>query len=115
MKARPAGPGGASFRYTTFIGSVISRGVPSTRILTNAPLSISAITMCEGMCPHPSPALRKARLAPRSASRQVSGELERQQIARVLRDSETFDEAAVRLGIDPSTLWRKRKRYGLHR
>jgi len=42
-------------------------------------------------------------------------ELERQQIARVLRDSETLDEAAACLGIDPSTLWRKRKRYGLHR
>ena len=42
-------------------------------------------------------------------------ELERQQIARVLRDSGTLDEAAARLGIDPSTLWRKRKRYGLHR
>ena len=42
-------------------------------------------------------------------------ELERQQIERVLGDSETFEEAAARLGIDPSTLWRKRKRYGLHR
>jgi len=39
-------------------------------------------------------------------------ELERQQIARVLAKSETLEEAAARLGINPSTLWRKRKRYG---
>jgi NtrC-family two-component system response regulator AlgB len=42
-------------------------------------------------------------------------ELERQQIERVLRHSETLGEAATRLGIDPATLWRKRKRYGLNR
>jgi hypothetical protein len=32
MNARPAGPGGASLRKTTFIGRFMSRGVPSTRI-----------------------------------------------------------------------------------
>jgi NtrC-family two-component system response regulator AlgB len=42
-------------------------------------------------------------------------DLERQQIARVLRDSDTFEEAAARLGINRATLWRKRKRYGLNR
>jgi NtrC-family two-component system response regulator AlgB len=42
-------------------------------------------------------------------------ELERQQIARVLGASETLEEAAERLGIHPTTLWRKRKRYGLDR
>src|SRR4029077_4146904 len=36
-------------------------------------------------------------------------ELERQQIARVLRDSETLDEAAARAGIDPAPLGRKTK------
>jgi NtrC-family two-component system response regulator AlgB len=40
-------------------------------------------------------------------------ELERQHIARVLADSTTLEEAAARLGINPTTLWRKRKRYGL--
>ena len=40
-------------------------------------------------------------------------ELERRQIGRALAESATLDEAAARLGIDPSTLWRKRKRYGL--
>jgi NtrC-family two-component system response regulator AlgB len=39
--------------------------------------------------------------------------LRRQQITRVLRDSASLKEAADRLGINPSTLWRKRKRWGL--
>jgi two-component system, NtrC family, response regulator AlgB len=40
-------------------------------------------------------------------------ELERQHIEQVLADSETLEEAATRLGINPTTLWRKRKRYRL--
>jgi NtrC-family two-component system response regulator AlgB len=40
-------------------------------------------------------------------------ELERQHIARVIKESPTLEDAAIRLGIDPTTLWRKRKRYGL--
>jgi NtrC-family two-component system response regulator AlgB len=40
-------------------------------------------------------------------------ELELQHITRVLAASATLGEAAIRLGIDPSTLWRKRKRWGL--
>src|SRR5262249_39334633 len=40
-------------------------------------------------------------------------ELERQHIERVLASSETLEEAATRLGINPTTLWRKRKRYSL--
>jgi transcriptional regulator of acetoin/glycerol metabolism len=31
----------------------------------------------------------------------------------VLADSRTLEDAAMRLGIDVSTLWRKRKRYKL--
>jgi two-component system, NtrC family, response regulator AlgB len=38
-------------------------------------------------------------------------EIEREHIARVLGRSGTLDEAAAILGIDASTLWRKRKRY----
>ena len=34
-------------------------------------------------------------------------ELEQQQIELILRDSETFEEAAGRLGINSSTLWRR--------
>jgi NtrC-family two-component system response regulator AlgB len=42
-------------------------------------------------------------------------ESEQQQIALALHESSTLGEAAARLGIDPATLWRKRKRYGLER
>ncbi len=39
--------------------------------------------------------------------------IEREHILRVLGDSPTLEDAAATLGIDVSTLWRKRKRYGL--
>jgi len=42
-------------------------------------------------------------------------EIEREHIARVLADSRTLEEAAMTLGINISTLWRKRKRYKLDR
>jgi NtrC-family two-component system response regulator AlgB len=38
-------------------------------------------------------------------------ELEREHIEAVVRRSKTLEEAAVVLGIDTSTLWRKRRRY----
>ena len=40
-------------------------------------------------------------------------ELERQHIERVLAETPTLEEAAAVLGINTSTLWRKRKRYRL--
>ena len=40
-------------------------------------------------------------------------EVERRHIQQVLASSPTLEEAAARLGIDPTTLWRKRKRWGL--
>jgi two-component system, NtrC family, response regulator AlgB len=40
-------------------------------------------------------------------------DLEREHIRQVLAASPSFDEAATVLGVDPSTLYRKRKRYGL--
>jgi two-component system, NtrC family, response regulator AlgB len=42
-------------------------------------------------------------------------QIEREHIARVLADSRTLEEAAMTLGINISTLWRKRKRYKLDR
>ena len=38
-------------------------------------------------------------------------EVEREQIMRVLGESPTLEDAAETLGINVSTLWRKRKRY----
>jgi NtrC-family two-component system response regulator AlgB len=40
-------------------------------------------------------------------------EVEQQQIIKVLRLAKDLDEAAAILGIDPATLYRKRKKYGL--
>jgi len=40
-------------------------------------------------------------------------EMERRHIARVLRVSKDLEEAARNLGIDPTTLWRKRKKHNL--
>jgi NtrC-family two-component system response regulator AlgB len=40
-------------------------------------------------------------------------EVEREHIRRVLAESATLEEAAMVLGVNPTTLWRKRKRYGL--
>jgi NtrC-family two-component system response regulator AlgB len=40
-------------------------------------------------------------------------ELEAEHLRRILAATATLDEAAAILGIDPSTLYRKRKRYGL--
>jgi len=40
-------------------------------------------------------------------------QLEAEHIRRVLAQTPTMEEAATVLGIDPSTLYRKRKRYGL--
>ena len=40
-------------------------------------------------------------------------DLERRRIEQVMAGSPTLDAAAARLGIDPVTLWRKRKRYGM--
>lgn len=40
-------------------------------------------------------------------------ELEREHISSVLVQTATMEEAARMLGIDPATLWRKRRKYGL--
>jgi NtrC-family two-component system response regulator AlgB len=40
-------------------------------------------------------------------------QLEAEHLRRILASTSTLDEAATILGIDPSTLYRKRKRYGL--
>jgi NtrC-family two-component system response regulator AlgB len=41
-------------------------------------------------------------------------EVEKKHIAKVLAESTTLEEAATRLGVDVTTLWRKRKRYRLN-
>jgi NtrC-family two-component system response regulator AlgB len=48
---------------------------------------------------------------PATSSRASLEEVERDHIIRVLADSLTLEDAAETLGVDVSTLWRKRKRY----
>ena len=58
-------------------------------------------------------------LAPASEPAREAGtalsldELERRHIQQVLAESATLEDAAARLGINPTTLWRKRKRYAI--
>ena len=40
-------------------------------------------------------------------------QMEAEHIRRVLASTPGIEEAATKLGIDPSTLYRKRKRYGI--
>lgn len=50
----------------------------------------------------------------RDSKRLVSLEqLEKDYIARIIQETPTVEEASHVLGIDPATLWRKRKKYGL--
>ena len=52
--------------------------------------------------------------APSIATVQGSlADVERAYVQRVLAESATLEEAATRLGINSTTLWRKRKRWGL--
>jgi NtrC-family two-component system response regulator AlgB len=56
-----------------------------------------------------------ASLAVRATASVPLAETEQRQIELAVNESATLAEAAARLGIDPATLWRKRKRYGLDR
>ena len=40
-------------------------------------------------------------------------DVERRHIVQVLAESSTLEDAAARLGINVTTLWRKRRRYGI--
>lgn len=51
--------------------------------------------------------------APRVGETMSLEALEKAHIAAVMATSETLDQAAKILGIDSSTLYRKRKQYGL--
>jgi NtrC-family two-component system response regulator AlgB len=54
-----------------------------------------------------------SRPAVTQSTRQTLDQAEAEHIRRVLASTATIEEAAAVLGIDPSTLYRKRKRYGL--
>jgi NtrC-family two-component system response regulator AlgB len=56
---------------------------------------------------------RETGAAPAPATMLSLEEVERRHVQQVLASSATLEEAAARLGIDPTTLWRKRRRWGL--
>jgi two-component system, NtrC family, response regulator AlgB len=51
--------------------------------------------------------------APADATLQSLTDMEKQHIQKVILHSPSLEEAARVLGIDPATLWRKRKKYNL--
>ena len=53
------------------------------------------------------------RAAPGAAETLTLEQMEAEHIRRILAATPTIDDAAAALGIDPSTLYRKRKRYGI--
>jgi NtrC-family two-component system response regulator AlgB len=62
----------------------------------------------------PDSLLAPPREAPPPSSGSLSlEEVERRHVEQVLASSATLEEAAARLGIDPTTLWRKRRRWNL--
>jgi two-component system, NtrC family, response regulator AlgB len=62
----------------------------------------------------PDSLFREQGQAPAEAGPKVSlDEVEREHILRVLSQSATLEEAAATLGINVTTLWRRRKRYGI--
>jgi NtrC-family two-component system response regulator AlgB len=66
-----------------------------------------------GLADLPAPVGAPPRPGVEVGGRVTLDQLEAEHIRRVLATSATIEEAAITLGIDPSTLYRKRKRYGL--
>jgi NtrC-family two-component system response regulator AlgB len=61
----------------------------------------------------PAQIIRADRNAPLTPDAMTLEQLEAEHIRRILAATETIEDAAVKLGIDPSTLYRKRKKYGI--
>ncbi len=61
----------------------------------------------------PAQVVRGDRPAPVPLESMTLEQLETEHIRRVLGNTTTIEEAATTLGIDASTLYRKRKRYGI--
>jgi len=61
----------------------------------------------------PAQVIRGERVAAPSLDSMTLEQLEAEHIRRILGVAATIEEAAEKLGIDPSTLYRKRKRYGI--
>jgi DNA-binding NtrC family response regulator len=66
-----------------------------------------------GLADLPDRMLEPGRSPTAHPSAQSLDEIERLHIVQVLSESATLEDAAARLGINVTTLWRKRKRYGI--
>ena len=88
--------------------NAIERGV----ILAAGPLVVLADLPSQIGSPNhtrPGPAAK-----PQAANEPLTLEqMEAEHIRRILASTASIGEAAAKLGIDPSTLYRKRKRYGI--
>jgi NtrC-family two-component system response regulator AlgB len=82
-----------------------------------------ANTIERGVILSQEPALEVSFLPPHIANYKVTvpgeessdnlAEVEKRHIQNVILHSPSLEEAAKRLGIDPATLWRKRKKYSI--
>ena len=61
----------------------------------------------------PAQVIRGDRAAAPSLDSMTLDQVEAEHIRRILGSTNTIEDAATTLGIDPSTLYRKRKRYGI--
>ena len=86
----------------------------NVRELRNAIERATVLSQSEVITPEflPDTLFQKPSAPPASTSSSIE-EIEREHIVRVLAESPTLQDAAENLGIDVTTLWRKRKRYKL--
>jgi NtrC-family two-component system response regulator AlgB len=84
----------------------------NVRELRNAIERAVILTPAQVLGPEAFPSRIAAEAGPALGGDVTLDELEREHILRVLARAESADEAARILGIDASTLWRKRKKYG---
>jgi hypothetical protein len=80
------------------------------RFLTRAPSSELRKTVDKCSWPETSPV---EAATTKTAAAATLRSIEREHIARVIAESTTLREAAARLGVASSTLWRRRRLYGL--
>jgi len=87
----------------------------NVRELRNAVERATVLSQGEVITPEclPDALFQPSAAAPASSSSSSLDEIEREQIMRVLAESPTLQDAAESLGINVTTLWRKRRRYKL--
>jgi two-component system, NtrC family, response regulator AlgB len=107
----------APMRFSTEAQTVISnyRWPGNVRELRNAVERAVVLSQDDLVRPEclPDSLFQPPSQAPTSASPSSLEDMEREQIIRVLAASATLQDAAETLGINATTLWRKRKRYHL--